>query len=301
MRLFRALLAVLLAVPAGALAPVRLLAPTSSGPAALNPAALSVPVLSAPSSLLLPSSSAGLVPTLQSALTPALKPAPSATVLPANDDVKPERLDVFFDGAAKPQDDEPISPRLILPGGSENRIPLRAAVVRGAVERALPALRESVALGSWNGPDTTLDESCCGDAAPKLAAILRARGVPARLVEAEFHYYVSIEMPDGQIIVDPTIRQFFGKKKAPNTVPLVFVGTVSELNDLFERHAHAKWSRYDVSRIYFSGSVTRESQLNKVESDIKTNGARDLAPLRRYLGLPFVPPPAPEPPKLYVP
>jgi len=138
-------------------------------------------------------------------------PARASAAAPAADDFEDGHYGALFDGTPlEGPEGEAVSPRLATGDHASLRLPLQAAIVRGAVERALPALRESVALGSWTGPRTTLDESCCGDAAPKLAALLRARGIPARLVEAEFHYYVILDLPEGQLIVDPTIRQFFG-------------------------------------------------------------------------------------------
>lgn len=271
-----------LAAPFSAPAPVFHAAPAAS--------ALSSPLLAAPA----------IAPAL--ALSPALPapspalalaqaaPAKAAAPAPAADDFEAGHYAAMFDGTPlQGPEGASVSPRLAGSGQATLRLPLQAAIVRRAVESALPALRESVALGSWSGPRTTLDESCCGDAAPKLAALLRARGVPARLVEAELHYYVILDLPEGQLVVDPTIRQFFGKKGAPRSVPSVFVGTVAELHELFLHHQSAKTTRYDARRIYFSEAVTREDQVRRVEADIRLGGARDLAPLRRHLGLP--PPP----------
>lgn len=254
-----------------------------------------LPVLSAvpAAALPVPAFAAALpIPSLAPALSavPVL-PAPAAPALlqPARPAEPAAELEygALFDGAPLqgPEGAE-VRPRLASAGQATLKLPLQAAIVRGAVERALPALRESVALGSWAGPRTTLDESCCGDAAPKLAAVLRARGIPARLVEAEFHYYVILDLPEGQLIVDPTVRQFFGRKGAPKSVPTVFVGTLGELRDLFQRHQAAKTTRYDHQRIYFSQAATRESELRKVEAALLLGGPRDLEPLRRHLGLP---------------
>lgn len=208
----------------------------------------------------------------------------------------------LFDGAVQGQDGDPVRPRLVDAKAAETiRLPMQLGIVRGEVERALPVLRESVALGSWNGPHTTLSESCCGDAAPKLAALLRARGLPARLVEAEFHYYVILDLPEAQIVVDPTIRQFFGKKHAPRAIPDVFVGTLGELGSLFERYKSAKTTRYDTGRIYFSEAVSREGQLGNLELEIRRGGPRDLAPQRRFLGMAPTTPAPPAPPLLILP
>jgi len=306
-RLLKAFVAVLAAALCASAQTMRLTAPVPSFAAP----AMAIPAFA-------PAALQGLTPLLSPsiALSPALaapaqaafklilpgNPAPAAPSAADAPDFEAGHYGAMFDGAAVGgPEGEKVSPRLVAAQEATLRLPLQAAVVRGAVERALPALRESVALGSWSGPHTTLDESCCGDAAPKLAALLRARGIPARLVEAEFHYYVILDLPEGQLVVDPTIRQFFGKKGAPRSVPAVFVGTIGELTNLFHHHAPAKTTRYDVHRIYFSEAETREEYLRKTIADIHLGGVRDLEPLRREMGLPPSAIPKAERPRLLVP
>lgn len=298
MRLLKALRLILAAALGASFASAQTIRLTAPAPApsfaapAFVPQALQglsprlAPVL-APSIALAPTLSAPAQAAFKLILTGAPVGAPTAQPAPAAEDFENGQYGAMFDGTAVDgTEGEKVSPRLVDARESTLRLPLQAAVVRGAVERALPALRESVALGSWNGPHTTLDESCCGDAAPKLAALLRARGIPARLVEAEFHYYVILDLPEGQLVVDPTIRQFFGKKGAPRSVPSVFVGTIGELTTLFQHHAAAKTTRYDTHRIYFSEALTREDYLRKTIAGIHLGGVRDLEPLRREMGLP---------------
>jgi hypothetical protein len=175
---------------------------------------------------------------------------------------------MLFDGAVQGADGAAVHPRLI-DGPQTVSLSLQLGIVRGAVERSLPALRESVALGSWNGPHTTLSDSCCADAAPKLAALLHARSIPVRLIVAEFHYYVILDLPENQIVIDPTIRQFFGKKAAPRGVPDVSVGKLGELGALFERYKKAKTTHYETSRIYFSDAVSHDKRLAALEAEIR--------------------------------
>lgn len=298
MKALRLVLAIALGASAASAQTIRLTAPAPMLAVPLfalqalpTPAFALGSVLSAPSIALTPAQAA-----FKLILPGAAPTAPS----PA--DFENGQYGAMFDGASvEGPEGQRVSPRLIDTKEQTLRLPLHAAVVRGAVERALPALRESVALGSWSGPHTTLDESCCGDAAPKLAALLRARGIPTRLVEAEFHYYVILNLPEGQLVVDPTIRQFFGKKGAPRSVPAVFVGTIGELNTLFRHHAAAKTTRYDHHRIYFSEAQTREEYLRKTIADIRVGGVRDLEPLRREMGLPPSVVPKPGRPRLLVP
>lgn len=317
MRTFRLMLALALAaVSARALAPVSVAVPRLSFAPAAGP-------------VVLPSAVAGLAPVpfaAPASLVPSLLPAPAqasplmirpaapaavaaarpailqslASVPAAPDAAEPDALGRyadFFDGAAPASDGEAVSPRLAVEPGPTFRQPLQLDIVRSAVARALPALRESVALGGWNGPHTTLDESCCGDAAPKLALLLRAQGVPARLVEAEFHYYVLLDLPDGQIVVDPTVRQFFGKKQAPKSIPHVFAGTLEDLNAFFQRHASSKTTKYDPRRIYFRDAAVREDALLAFEARVRAGGEADHGPLRRFLGLPPVAPRPPDAPR----
>ncbi len=211
-----------------------------------------------------------------------------------------DRYAGFFDGAVPAEDGASVYPRLELPANPTVRLPVQLNAVRAAVERALPALQESVALGGWNGPQTTLDESCCGDAAPKLAVLLRAQGIPARLVEAEFHYYVMLDLPDGQIVVDPTVRQFFGKKQAPKTVARVFIGSIADLHALFRKHAGAKTTRYDPQRIYFRESLVREDALRALEARVRSGASAEHDPIRRFLGLPPAAPRPPDAPRLII-
>jgi hypothetical protein len=82
------------------------------------------------------------------------------------------------------------------------------------------------------------------------------------------------------------VRQFFGKKQAPRSVPQVFVGTAAELAALFQRHPGSKTERRDPSRIYFSEAVVREDALRAYEEKVRAGGAPDHEPLRRFLGLP---------------
>ncbi len=294
---FRLILALALALPANAAAQVRLVVPE-------------LPVSSFASPLVLPAA-AVFTPALSlmpAALVPALLPAPAAPVLepvqeaagsplvlralrsvPAVGDAASGKDDEnyakFFDGIAVPAEGSPVYPRVVTGQGPTLRQPLHLNVVQNAVQRALSALRESVALGQWSGPNTTLDESCCGDAAPKLALLLRAQGVPARVVEAEFHYYVVLDLPDGLLVVDPTVRQFFGRKQAPKTVPQVFIGTVAELHALFKRHASSKTTSYDPQRIYFSEAVVREDAYLAFEAKVRAGGSAEHEPLRTFLGL----------------
>lgn len=286
----RAAAPVSVAVPRLAFAPLGAPAVLPSAFAGLAPAPFAAPASLVPSLLPAPSQASPLrvapaVPAARPVILQALASVPAAPDASGTDGPLGRYAD-FFDGAAAASDGDAVTPRLAVEPGPTFRQPLQLDIVRGAVARALPALRESVALGGWNGPHTTLDESCCGDAAPKLALLLRAQGVPARLVEAQFHYYVLLDLPDGQIVVDPTVRQFFGKRQAPKTIPHVFVGTLGDLHAFFQRHAASKTTKYDPQRIYFRDAAVREDALRAYEAKVRAGGEADHEPLRRFLGLP---------------
>lgn len=183
----------------------------------------------------------------------------------------------------EPQDGVPIAPLFLARSADQNgERRLEAAVlgVAAQVARAQRTLQKSVALGQWRGPDTTLDDACCGDAAPKLAYLLRAQGLPAHVVEAELHYYVVVTLPEGSVVVDPTIRQFFGGRKAPAEVPRIFVGTARRLSLLFQAQAAAKTTSFDVTRIYFRDARLKDGKLAEIAAGVIA-GIAEYAPLAR--------------------
>jgi hypothetical protein len=220
-------------------------------------------------------------------LAPALAaPASFAAAFPALS-AAPAATAPLFSGAyaAAPGAESSVYPRVIDPSAAPHpEFAAQQASARGVVREALASLRESVARGGWTGPDTALEDSCCGDAAPKLAVLLRGRGLPARLVEAEFHYYVLLDLPGGQIVIDPTVRQFF--RRAPESVPPVFVGTITQLKALFASRSAEKTTRYAPDRIYFSDARDREAALAALDRKVRSGSSDEHAPLRRFLAAP---------------
>jgi hypothetical protein len=159
-----------------------------------------------------------------------------------------------------------------------------------AVAAVQPSLECSVWHGGWRGPRTTLHDSSCGDAAPKLGFLLRQMGHAADLVEAELHYYLLYRLPFGEVVIDPTIRQFFGGARAPPDIPRVFVGTVADLNALFARHAAGKTTAYDVSRIYFRDAQVRNAKIDKIRRLVQAEP--DSPQYQPLLAAPRLPPTA---------
>jgi hypothetical protein len=75
---------------------------------------------------------------------------------------------------------------------------------------------------------------------------------------------VARALPFSEIIIDPTIRQFFGGARAPPDIPKIFVGTVAQLTELYRRHAAAKTTSYGVSRIYFDNSEINNAKIEEL-------------------------------------
>ncbi len=183
-------------------------------------------------------------------------------------------------------DGRQVSPMIVTPQSAAREPELNEAraAIGASVAQALPSLKDSVRLGEWRGPGTSLDSPCCGDAAPKLGLLLRNMGYGVNVVEAEMHYYLLHALAGGQLIIDPTIRQFFGGARAPPSVPTVFVGSVGQLHALFESHAAAKTTRYDMQRIYFKQAEIRDARMLELQQALGQRPRRvDLGPLSLFL------------------
>lgn len=106
--------------------------------------------------------------------------------------------------------------------------------------------RERAGEGPWSTA-----EALCDVYSIKLMEALQAHGLDARLTQMDgntsirttdgklafgkSHYYLTQGSGSREVIVDPTIRQFF--RGAPATVPAVFIGTEADLKRLFREHA----------------------------------------------------------------
>lgn len=141
--------------------------------------------------------------------------------------------------------------------------------LRREIGEVVPALAASL-----KARGKSLSGKACGTAAPALAWMLRRMGREAHVVDAEMHVYLLYEAPEGRIIIDPTVRQFFGGERAPSDIPSVFVGTAGELNDLFKAHAESKSTKYGVDRIYFSQARVRDRLLDEETARIDAASAR---------------------------
>ncbi|MDE2292911.1 MAG: hypothetical protein KGL53_12590, partial [Elusimicrobia bacterium] len=180
----------------------------------------------------------------------------------------PARWRSLFDGAALPEG-TPVTSLFDVAANVDATAVRRARTdLTRAASRAVPVLEAALRERTFQGRPMTLDDPGCGTAAPLLVHVLRARGLTADLVEAEFHVYALHRAGGEVLVVDPTVRQFFGGARAPAGVPRVFVGTFGELRELFARNDAAKTTRYGVERIYLSQAATRESLVARTRAGL---------------------------------
>ena len=258
------------------------------------------PILSGLPRLILPASLRPALPAPAPLEAPRVSPSPQTAPAPGAAPSLLEGLSSKVDSAdlAQPGAEEALSRKIygetleegeaVYPGlvslenmaEKDRKLADRRKLLYAAVREVLPALEQSVGLGDWNGPGTTLDKPCCGDASPKLAFLLRAQGMAVNVVEAEFHYYLTQDLEHGRLFVDPSIRQFFGGSRAPPEIPKIFVGSVEDLHALFRRHAAAKTTSYGVERIYFNAARVKNERLRSLEAAV---AAPDLSAEHRAL------------------
>lgn len=107
-----------------------------------------------------------------------------------------------------------------------------------AAECARPYLEQAVAAETKG---MTLDDQACVNASPILLELLYQAEVRGLHVNGSRTGHVFLRTggrEDGpSLYVDPTVRQFFGGRRAPAEVPTIFVGTFDELKALFKRFA----------------------------------------------------------------
>lgn len=77
-------------------------------------------------------------------------------------------------------------------------------------------------------------------------------GFPVHTVSTTGHVFLIADYPEGVFIVDPTFRQFLGQDAAPDYVPRIFVGGLSELAAIYERDPNVPVMPY--RKIYFDSS-----------------------------------------------
>ena len=160
-------------------------------------------------------------------------------------------------GPSAPVRPPPAAQRRTVTDGMDAPVSVRAAVpeqlsrLRAAVEQVVSA---SAADGPWSDPEGT-----CLDLAAKWQPRLAGLGFPARIATTDpslaggraqvdgqdtfagkFHAYVVVDGgPHGELIVDPSVRQFFDPAKTRGPLPEIFVGTHAEAAALFAREPQA--------------------------------------------------------------
>jgi hypothetical protein len=168
----------------------------------------------------------------------------------------------------------------------ERRTPEAAArkqALKDAAYRAAPFLDQSVRRYPRNDTGTGLEGKNCFDAAPKLAMMLRAQGWPVYSAHAAGHVFLIADFPEGSFIVDPTIRQFLGEGRV-SWVPLIFVGTVSELAALYARDPGLPVLPY--RKIYFDAewpAYRKDSaMLGKRDALLRSPDGAEYGPIASY-------------------
>jgi hypothetical protein len=153
-----------------------------------------------------------------------------------------------------------------------------------AAKAAMPYLDESVRQADWNETHMGLDGPVCFDAAPKLGLMFRARGLPGYVASCAHHVFMIVETPEAVLLIDPTIRQYFGQDGAPSWVPQIFVGTLSELKALYARDPNLPVLPYQA--IYFnseSPAYRRDSKmLNRRDNFLWLPASKEHAPLTDF-------------------
>jgi hypothetical protein len=156
--------------------------------------------------------------------------------------------------------------------------------IRQAAAAAIPYLDESVRKAPWNESHMGIDGPACFDAAPKFALMLRGMGLPGYVAACAHHVFMIVETAEATLLVDPTIRQYFGQTSAPAWVPKIFVGTLSELKALFARDPGLPVLSYQ--SIYFNPdwpATRRESKmLSRRDKFLRSSGNAEHAPLTTY-------------------
>lgn len=153
-----------------------------------------------------------------------------------------------------------------------------------AANAAAPFLNESVRWADWNDSHMGIDGPSCFDAGPKLGLMFRALGLPGWVAAAGHHVFMIVETKDATLLIDPTIRQYFGQDSAPSWVPRVFVGTLSELKALYAREPGLPNLPYN--EIYFNPEWPAKRKDSKMLSArgkfLRSINSKEHAPLTEY-------------------
>lgn len=240
--------------------------PTPALPTAAARAAVLEPAVAAKAALAAPAAAA--TPVQPALLGPDGKPIKAAQGAESAGRAAPEapELGALFDGAGLDlsRDGSAFSGPAVAaaPTPAGVREAARTRLKRAAAS-AQKVAAEAAAARTFQGRAMSLDDPCCGVAAPVMGVLMRRAGVPVDAVQAEFHTFLAYREGAEVYVVDPTVRQFFGGARAPASVPQVFVGTLGELDALFAAHAAAKTTRYGTDRIYRSEAVVKNALLGE--------------------------------------
>jgi hypothetical protein len=157
--------------------------------------------------------------------------------------------------------------------------------LKQVAKAAASYLDASVRNAPWNDSHMGIDGPVCFDGAPKFGLLLRVLRLQGYVAVCGHHVFLIADYPEATLIIDPTIRQYFGQNLAPDWVPRIFVGTLSELKALYERDPGLPVLPY--KQIYFSvddpASRSDRRMLAHRDRLLSQPEGSEYAPLAEYL------------------
>jgi hypothetical protein len=157
--------------------------------------------------------------------------------------------------------------------------------LRNIARAAEHDLDESVRNADWNDAHFGIDGPACFDGAPKFGLLLRALHLPGYVAASGSHVFLIAQTADAALLIDPTIHQYFGQDSAPDWVPRIFVGTLSELRALYEREPGLPLLPFE--KIYFDpewpASRKDSKMLGQRDRLLSRQSDAEYAPLVRFL------------------
>jgi hypothetical protein len=192
----------------------------------------------------------------------------------------------YATGKAKPTD-----PRIVVQSGTGATVRLQSTRGPGTGQtlpgrrqaqarlyQLLPRVTEAVALATGNAPNVRSASSHI--AAGLLLGKLRELGWHARLNDAAGHVTVRVQTKHAELIVDPTLRQFFAEGTQIDRTLAErggFAGTESELAALLAKHA-ADWISADTeTRAVLRETAGRSAANNERDETLRHHVADTMA------------------------
>lgn len=163
----------------------------------------------------------------------------------------------------------------------------RKQQIRDVMDGWEKPLEDNVRNTTWNS-SPSLSTNTCGNASPKTTAILNKEGIPAQTVRTDAHVFVESKTDKGDVIVDPTIRQFFGADNAPKDMKKIFVGTKDELKQFWRDNDQYRTKKGITADQQFHEVYEEKKRVRKdseMDSDVRAETQRllETSPAMRSL------------------